>query len=1186
MHLKSFTTYGFKSFADKTELEFNEGITAVVGPNGSGKSNISDAIRWVLGEQSAKNLRGSKMEDVIFSGSGKRRALGVAEVTLVFDNSDHSLPLDFEEVSITRRLFRSGDSDYAINKKTCRLKDVLDLLADTGIGKGSMSIIGQNKIDEILNSRPEERRAIFEEAAGIARYRLRKKEAVRKLEATAANLTRINDIKSEVDKQVGPLYLAAEKTKKYNQLQAELLRFHMANMYHKLRRLDEEDAELLGKRQELEARYAKEAAELGAKEAELVRIQREIDKLLESFNQLQDELKEKENELTRLQGQKGVLEERIAQSERSDKRLEERNAKLQQQAAELEKQQRELTLQFDELENKRLAAEKNVQKLLEEQEQYNQELNSAQTRSTHEESAFFSGMQELLKLRNDLRDLEQQQEQRMRQRDALKLKIEECESLAGTLDKQYQEVLEQVSVKENEIDFTRKQYAQQAAQVTEAEQKVQQLQHEQQQCERKLTATETRAQSLRRLQQAYEGFGMGTKIVMRAQQPWSEGVVGVVAELIKVPSRYVAALETALGEGAQNVVTRDAQTAKQAIAYLKQQNAGRATFLPLDTIQKRTPTPEELRLKKLPGVCGFATELIEMDAQAEQAISSLLGRVLIAENIDYALAAAKAGRYRLRVVTLDGDVVNAGGSMTGGSRKHKEGYLTREQEIKDVFAAVARLQEEMLGWQEQVEAEENKLAALRKKLQATDNLGQQQKLKLSELRLRQTQLEQDKARENESLRLYLDRRSQVTNEYMANRDNVKDLRSKLQAKEQDDKEAKEQLAALQKEIARINTQVTVTGNLLQDAKVVLQTSITKSELLGNSIRSLDENCAAVAGELNSNQEEQERLRGVVAQSKTEIAGLQQQAQELQRELSAVVTSKEGYTEARSKLQLEQEEANKEARSLRSVTATSEAALQQLALTETKHGSDYAHLLEQLQEDFQMNREQFLAQDLTDILDLDAKDVQRQESKLQSQIAHLGPINQAAIEEYQAVKERSEFLQKQYDDLSTAKNDLDAVITEINAGMGKRFKQAFAEINVHFAKCYSKLFGGGTALLKLNDDNILDAGIEIEAQPPGKKLQSLYLLSGGERALTVIALLFALLSYQPSPFCILDEIDAPLDDANIVRFSEFLREYTQNTQFIVITHRKGTMEAADIMYGVTMEESGVSKLLSVKINERG
>ena len=1185
MHLKSFSTYGFKSFADKTELSFTKGITAIVGPNGSGKSNISDAIRWVLGEQSAKYLRGSKMEDVIFSGSSKRRALGVAEVTLNFDNSDHSLPLDFDEVSLTRRLFRSGDSDYAINKKSCRLKDILDLMADTGLGKGSMSIIGQNKIDEILNSRPEERRAIFEEAAGIAKYRIRKKDALRRLDATATNLTRINDIKSEVDKQVEPLRLAAEKTKQYNTLHTELIRYQMTNIYHKLHSLEAQKAELASQKQNIEATYSVQANKLAAKELELTKLQRALDELLEQFNQLQEELKDKETLLAKLQGERGVLEERIAQSQRADKRLEERNTRLNEQANELEQQQNSLALEFDGLEKARQARELEVSELLKQKDAQDEALRSIQNQSADEQSAFFKAMQELLGLRNDLTALEQQQEQRVRQRDSYKENIAECEGLISNLEKQYQGLLEQLAQRENDLELSRKQYTKLAKEVSDCEGALRELRQGQQQCERQLTAAETRAQSLKKLQAAYEGFGLGIKTVLKAQEPWRAGIVGVAAELIKVPAPYVAALETALGEGAANIVTQSAETAKEAIAYLKQQGSGRATFLPLDTVQERTPSVEEQRLTQLPGVCGFATDLITIEAKAERALRFLLGRVLVAENIDAALRAAKAGRYRLRVVTLEGDVVNAGGSMTGGSRKHREGYLAREQEITKALQLTAKLKQDMLGWQEQVETEEERLQGLKKALQKTEEQGQQQKLKLSELRLRAKQIEQDKARENQSLSLYLTRRSEVTAAYMESRDKVKELRAALQAKEQADAEAKAQLAQLQKEIARINTGLTATTNLLQDAKVHLETSAAKTKLMSERMHNLDQEALRVREEIRSNQEEQERLLQVIATSQGSITELTEQGEALQAELARIVSGKEDFTNARSRLQLEQEQAEREARALRSEAATSEAALQQLALSEAKQQSDYEHLLEQLEEDFNMDREALLEQDLSELLELDAKAVQRQVSKLQVQIAHLGPINQGAIEEYQVVKERSEFLQKQYDDLFTAKNDLEAVITEINAGMGKRFKEAFNQINIYFAKTYSKLFGGGTALLKLNDEDILNAGIEIEAQPPGKKLQSLYLLSGGERALTVIALLFALLSYQPAPFCILDEIDAPLDDANIVRFSDFLRAYTGKTQFIVITHRKGTMEAADIMYGVTMEESGVSKLLSVKINEK-
>ena len=1183
MRLKSFATYGFKSFADKTELTFDKGITAVVGPNGSGKSNISDAIRWVLGEQSAKYLRGSKMEDVIFSGSSKRRALGVAEVTLNFDNSDHALDIDFEEVSLTRRLFRSGDSEYSINKKSCRLKDIVDLMADTGLGKGSMSIIGQNKIDEILNSRPEERRTIFEEAAGIAKYRLRKKEAVRRLDDTAMNLTRINDIKTEVDNQVGPLSLAAEKTAQYNALSKELRQCRLTGFMRKIDSIEEVRKQLDEKKAALEAEFSAHSAVLSTKEAEYTKLQLELDKLSESYNQLQEEIKNKELALEKLRGKQGALDERIASSQRQSERLEQRNEALSQRADELERDMQKLAAEFDELDKVRAAAELNVRNLTSEKDAKEQALEEAKAQTANMQSDFFAGMQELLSLRNELRALEQEQEARVRRREALKHSIEDTEAVVSGLEEEYRNVLEAQSRNNNEGQLLSKEANSLQAEQAELEAKLKAVLNGQQQCQRRLTAAETREQSLQKMQAAYEGFGYGIKTVLKAEEYWRENIIGVAAELLQVEDKYVTALETALGEGAQNIVTLDSQTAKTAINYLKANNAGRATFLPLDTVKPRSLSVEEERLANLPGVCGYAVDLVQYDKQAENAIRFLLGRVLIAENIDAALAAAKAGKFRIRVVTLEGDVVNAGGSMTGGSRKQREGYLSRAKEIQQAGAVVDGLRKEMLNWQEQLEEVEAEQKELQGKLQAVTEKLQQRRLKANELTLQNQRLSQEKARENEKLALYYDDRTAVANEYMANRDKVKTLRASVQELETKDSEAKTMLENLNKQIAKQGSELTAVDNQLQDAKIKLETSAAKTDLMSQRMKDLDGDTLLLRNEIKANIEEQGRLTQVVADCEAEKIRIAEESTSLMEALQKVVGGKDRFSEERFAINAQQQMAEQQINEARKIVNTSENKLRQIELEMTRQNSDYEHALEQLGSEYNMD---VAAARNEELLEMDAKALQRLESKLTVKISDLGPINPAAIEEYQAVKERSEFLAKQYSDLCEAKENLEAVISEINSGMTRRFKEAFNQINVYFADCYVKLFGGGTALLKLsNPEDVLNSGIDIEVQPPGKRLQSLYLMSGGERALTVIALLFALLSYQPSPFCILDEIDAALDDANIMRFSNFLRDYATNTQFIIITHRKGTMECADIMYGVTMEESGVSKLLSVKISEK-
>lgn len=1185
MRLKSFSTYGFKSFAEKTEIKFDKGITAVVGPNGSGKSNISDAIRWVLGEQSAKYLRGSKMEDVIFSGSSKRRALGVAEVTVDFDNTDGTLPLDFEQVSITRRLFRSGDSDYAINKKNCRLRDIIDLLADTGLGKGSMSIISQNKIDEILNSRPEERRSIFEEAAGIAKYRLRKKDALKRLDDTAVNLTRISDIRSEVDAQVEPLAQAAAKTQQFNAFSEELRLCRLTVLLHKLDNMQAINNKLLAQKDEAANEFAQQAAAYSRKQAELAAIQRDLDKLAESYTKLQDAIKNKETTLEKLRGQQDVLTERIIQSEKAGVRLDERDKKLEEQAAERECQMQSLADEFDTVDKERIKAQLLTEKLQGERDIENRRLQDAKEQNTAAQSDFFADMQTLLKLRNELHQLEQEQEQRVRRRDALKKSIVEVEEAQEKSEEQYNGLLEKQARNAHELELLEKNYHENKQAKTDVQKRINEITTLQQECQRRLTEVETAEQSLTRLQAAYDGFGFGSRVVLKAQEPWKEQVCGVVAELISVEDKYVAAIETALGDGAQNIVTADVATAKQAIKYLKGKG-GRATFLPLDNLQIKKLKDNEVLLKALPGVCGYAIDLVSCDKHVDKAIRFLLGTILVAENMDAALAAAKASNFRIRVVTLAGDVVNVGGSLTGGSRKHKEGYLTRNIEIKQARKKLKELHQEMIGLQEQLEEQEDNAKKLRQQEQSLNEELQQLRLRGSELKMLLEQTEQEKLRVGEKLALLLSDRKDVTNEYLGNRDKLKNLREQVSEYETKDASAKVQLEELNKQIAQYGSNVTALDNKLQDAKVLLETSTAKVQYINERMQGLDYDTLQIRDEIAANDAEKQRLQKTITACQEQKIQLKDEEETVLLALRKIMSGKDDFADKRSSLLNKQYDMQQEGASLKRKSADSESVLRQLELDLTRHNSDYNHAKEQLAEEYQLQEDEARRIDLSAWQGKPIEELQKAERNLTVKISDLGPINAAAIEEYQAVKERSEFLRKQYDDLCIAKENLETVISDINSGMVERFQEAFAKINEYFAQCYIKLFGGGTAVLKLTEpENILDSGIDIEVQPPGKKLQSLYLLSGGERALTVIALLFALLSYLPSPFCVLDEIDAALDDANIQRFANFLREYAADTQFIIITHRKGTMEAADVMYGVTMEESGVSTLLSVKINAK-
>ena len=1185
MYLKSFSTYGFKSFADKIELDFASGITAIVGPNGSGKSNIADAVRWVLGEQSAKYLRGSKMEDVIFSGTGKRRALGVAEVTLVFDNADHKLALDFDEISVTRRVYRNGDSDYFINKKNCRLKDIVDLFADTGLGRGSMAVIGQNKVDEILNSRPEERRAIFEEAAGIAKYRIRKKEAVRRLDETAANLTRINDIKAEVESQVEPLRLAAEETKKYNALSAQLRQCKLAQFVHKIDNIENVRAKLNEKDRGLEQIVLEHTSAVALQQARCVDIQHRLDELSDRYNKIQDDIKDKETALEKVRGKQAVLQERARQNEKNSQRLLEQSNKLEQHIEQLEEQLKNLVAEYDALDTNLAAAKAELSRLTIEKDTLEAQLRQAGEQMEAMKSAAFDSMRRMVELRNSIRTLENEQEQRMRRRELLKKNIETAEADAEVLNNDYDTTLAAGAAAERALAIVGREIAnaeKHEAAIKEAQAQAQAEYNKQQS---KITALESRANILANMQKSYEGFGYAIKNVLQAQAVWRGDVIGVAAELIKVRPEHVTAIETALGGAAQNIVVGNAETAKQAINYLKQRKGGRATFLPLDTITAFERKADELALGKAEGILGFASDLVEYEERLAGVFRFLLGRVLVAQNMDAALNAAKKSRFRLRVVTLDGDVVNAGGSLTGGSRQQKEvGFLSRGKEIEAIEASLTAMSKQLLTCQEAVEEQDELLAAAQKQLLGLRKEQQTHTVKQAELAKALEHIQNERQQAAKRLELLLDDRSILSTEYMQARERLVALRPQLTAIENEDTEAKGVLDELQNKTAADERRLSTLRLQVQDAHVNTESSTAKLLMMDKRIQEMDAEMAGLQQENMANERERERLAATVEEGAAEGIRLQAEGERLLGELGGIAEGKNEFAEERLRLSEQQGTENEKLAALQKELTVAETKRNQAAMEMVRQNSDYDHALEQLTAEYRVTIEEARSESTLHTESDTA--LRRMEGALTKGIEALGSINPAAIEQYAAVSERYEFLNKQYGDLSQAKENLEAVIAEINSGMSKRFKEAFGKINEYFLECYSKLFNGGTAALRLSDTNdVLGSGIEIEVQPPGKKLQSLFLLSGGERALTVIALLFALLSYRPAPFCILDEVDAALDEANVDRFANFLAAYAEATQFIVITHRKGTMECAHVLHGVTMEESGVSKMLSVRLTEK-
>lgn len=1186
MRLKAFETYGFKSFAERTEINFEEGITAIVGPNGSGKSNISDAIRWVLGEQSAKYLRGNKMEDVIFAGTNKRRALGMAEVNLVFDNSDHRIPSDFDEINVCRRVFRSGDSEYYINKKPCRLKDIVDLFSDTGLGRGSMSIIGQNRIDEILNSRPEERRALFEEAAGIAKYRLRKKEATLRLTETANNITRIYDIKSEIEGRIEPLRISAEKTQKYLKMSDELRSCRVTQVVHKLQNIEEINEKLAIKIAELNKRNEEITVSVNLRENSVLILKTELDKLNEEFTELQNSIAERETLLEKLHGQEAVLNERILQSQKSQERLQVQRERLVQQLSEIESNLKNNIEKYDALETEQQAAQSAVNKYAAEQANKEKLIADTDARIVDYKSSAFESMQQIVDLRNEIRSLENEQENRQRKREQLKKTLADLEEAYNLLTERHKNIINEQQSITNSIAIDQGQMSELVAKNADDQRALSEVVRKRNSLNEALSSLQTRVDLLENMQRVYDGFGRSIKTLLSSESAWRNGIIGVVAELFQVQAPYVTAIETALGGAVQNLVTKDVATAKQAIEFLKKTKDGRATFLPLDTIRPTVLRNDEAALVKLPGIVGVASELVQCEENLLPVAKFLLGRVLVAKNMDAAIMAAKANNYRLRIVTLEGELINPGGSITGGSSRHKEsGFLSRKNEIILAKENVNNINRQILATQENIETCEELVKHNNSRIEEFKSLLQKNKVRQAELAAHLERAAAEIAQHKENIALYEQEKRQHSEDYINTRNQLLNLKPALAELEEKDLLTKELVDKLQQELSAEQRALNIIRTHYQNACITLESAKERTNLISERIKQIDGDIARLQLEISNNDAENEKMVQVVDQSASTKEQLVIRQKDLLAELKNDNGGKEEFTNKRLGIVEKLAIAEGELEAARKEYAASTQKLHLAEMEKVKQQTEYETALEQIATTYNITLAE--AKDSTLLLDLSDSALKKMESGLTRAIEELGPINAGAIEEYKTVSERYEFLNAQYNDLYEAKERLEEVINDINANMSRRFKESLTKINAHFAETYKNLFGGGMASLELqNPDNILDSGIEIIVQPPGKKLQSLFLLSGGERALTVIALLFALLSYQPAPFCILDEIDAALDEANIDRFSAFLADYAKKTQFIIITHRKGIMEAADVLHGITMEESGISRLLSVRLEEKG
>lgn len=1184
MYLKSIEVQGFKSFANKIVFEFHNGITGIVGPNGSGKSNVADAVRWVLGEQSAKQLRGARMEDIIFSGTESRRPQGFAYVALTIDNSDHQLAAEYDEVTVARRVYRSGESEYLLNGSPCRLKDVNELFYDTGIGKEGYSIIGQGQIDRILSGKPEERRELFDEAAGIVKFKRRKNEAGKKLETEQQNLVRVEDILSELEKQTGPLEKQAETAKEFLRLKEELKTYDITVFLLEAERLKAQLAEL--EQKERDASSQMEEAKLAEGAAR------------ENYQKLETELEEKEGELLTVREQLSAVQMRREQLEGEIRLLQEQvhnavsqDADFEQRIAALHKEQeekkREEEAQREEEARMRellAGAEEEMEKSEKALRLISEEINDKSQAVETARSRIIAVLNEKSDAKGRIQRYETMLEQTQIRKAELSRKLLQYKSTQSEQDEAIEGLEGRLTRLESEIREEEADRERLEGRIAALHDKSLQLDLERNELQQGFHAEKSRLDALKTLTEHYEGYGNSIRRVMELKNT-KKGIAGVVADIIQTEKRYETAIETALGGSIQNIVTDTEQTAKELIEYLKKNKLGRATFLPLNAIKNRNAFHNEKALKEQ-GVLGLASELVSVEKEYRQVAEHLLGRVLVVDQIDHALLLARKYDYSLRIVTLEGELLNAGGSLTGGAFKNNGNLLGRRREIEELEECVKKLGKSCEQAKSQIEANRAENVRNRERLEEI-------KRKLQENYLLQNTagLSLTHAREEQESLLSGYRESVAENRELERQS--ADIRESM-------KEQEEQIQTLEQENSRLETEIEGLTAEIEAAreKEAVQSAQTEKVRLsyaagGQKLDFCRENTARIRRECEKLQAD---IRQLAENKQTFLADRKKKQEEMEKRKAQMSEAAVMQEQFRSNLdkKLEEKEAvnaaQKESLKMReewtSRTVLLDKELYRLVSQKEKLSDTLDASVNYMWDEYGMTASEAVAwrQERAE-LTAEPAQLRKHAAALKSQIKELGAVNVNAIEDYKEISERYSFLKTQRDDLKSAEEALLKIIQELDAGMRIQFKEKFEQIRLEFDKVFKELFGGGKGTIELvEDEDVLEAGIRIISQPPGKKLQNMMQLSGGEKALTAIALLFAIQNLKPSPFCLLDEIEAALDDSNVGRFAKYLHKLTRNTQFIVITHRRGTMSAADRLYGITMQEKGVSTLVSVNLIE--
>jgi len=1184
MKLKKLELYGFKSFAQRTEIVFDEGITGIVGPNGSGKSNIGDAVRWVLGEQSAKTLRGASMSDVIFNGTQKRKPLSYCEVSLVFDNDDHALAMEAAEVMVTRRVYRNGESEYYLNRTACRLKDVVDLFRDTGIGKEGYSIIGQGRIDEILSRKSEDRRQVFEEAAGIVKFKARKEEADKKLQRTLENLERVDDILDELTKRLKPLEEQSRNARVYLELSTELkdldLNLFLIRSDRARARLSELESELLT----VQTILADTESNLTDKTTRRDETQNRIDQLEEAITKARTELMECAEHVHESQKKLSALQSRRETRSENRQRIVREQEEAQERLAEIEKDHVRIQADVEKQHSLIADAEQILRATQEAAEKAQAKEKEADAALEAQKAAVIDQMNRLSDVRNDKTRLNTMQAQ-------METRLTEIEESSGALQEQEAALREALTAVEKQLE-TENQHQQQcqeklaqARQASdEADTAYANLRADVEKQSADMQAAASRHSVLTEMTRDMEGYNMAVRRAMTyAKQRGLTGVKGVLAQLMTVPQAYETAIDMALGAAQQNIVTDTEETAKELINYLRQNRLGRATFLPMSAIRGKTLYGNERNALKLPGCLGVASELVQCAPEYRGIVENLLGRTVIADNLDHGIPIMRAGNHAFRLVTLEGDVIHSGGSMTGGSAQSKvSNLLSRERELKELTAKLQTGRAELDKCRQELTQRQQTAQEKRQKVSDAVNALHQQEIAVAREQARRESVSAD-------LNTHLQRMQETEQARVQLHQSLEDIRQQLETIEHQRTGAQgDQSAMEQKTIEMQNALVKARAEASAENDRLMVRTLQLSDLR-HGLSDLERDEAHAQQDQAQILREQERREQLLHEmdeldaidendmKREEAESARRQKEQLRQESAA-----QAIEQRRSQAQSDLRDILSDMENLHEAYNRDSEKLHKTELAKARIEGDQKNLQNRIWDTYKLTyagAEEFRR------TPFDEKESDRRAAELQGQIRALGTVNVGAVEEYAETKARVDDLTAQQQDLKRAEMDLRELIERLLIQMRSTFVENFSKMQGYFAETFTRLFGGGHAELKLMDpDDPLNCGIEVNAQPPGKKLQLLSLLSGGERALTAIAILFAMLKLKPTPFCILDEIEAALDDANIGYYADYLKEYSKGTQFIVVTHRKGTMERCNSLFGVAMEEQGVSRMVSVSLQD--